>query len=176
MVLLRVAVCALCSFLICGSVSAEPEMPTAAAALLSHLAGTWMLRGTIAGKQATHDVHAAWVLNGEYLQVHEISREKNAKGAPAYEAIIYIGWDAKAQQYVCLWLDSTSGDGLSSGVIARANPAGDTIPFIFTTSASDQINTTFSYDKATGTWQWLIDNVENRQTHRFANVRLTWAR
>ncbi len=172
MVLIRGMVCVLCSVLFCCSVSAEPEMPSAPTALLNHLAGTWILRGTIAGKPTTHDVEATWVLNHEYLQLHEISREKNAGGGPAYEAIIYIGWDAKTQQYACLWLDSTSGDGLSSGVIARANPAGDSIPFIFPLSASDQIRTTFSYDKAADTWQWLIDNVANGKTQRFADVRL----
>jgi len=159
-------------FCFCASVSAEPDMPSASTALLNRLTGTWVLRGTIAGKATTHDVQAAWVLNHEYLQLHEISREKNAGGGPAYEAIVYIGWDAKAQQYVCLWLDSTSGDGLSSGVIARANQAGDSIPFIFTLSASDQIHTTLSYDKAADTWQWLIDNVGGGRTERFANVTL----
>ena len=173
MALVRAMFCGLCSVLLCGSLSAEPDMPSAPAALLNHLAGTWILQGTIAGKQTTHDVQAAWVLNHEYLQVHEISREKNAGGGAAYEAIIYIGWDAKAKQYVCLWLDTTSGDGLSSGIIARANQSGDSIPFLFNISASDQIRTTFRYDKTGGTWQWVIDNVDNGRTQRFADVRLS---
>lgn len=174
--LIRAMVYGLCSVLLCVSVSAAAEMPPAQAALLNHLAGTWILQGTIAGKPTTHDVQAAWVLNHEYLHLHEISREKNADGVPAYEAIIYIGWDAKAQQYVCLWLDSTSGDGLSSGVIAHASQAGDSIPFLFTLSASNQIHTTFRYDKAADTWQWLIDNVVSGRTQRFADVKLTRTR
>lgn len=151
-------------------------MPAAPAALLNHLTGVWSLRGTIAGKPTIHDVQAGWVLNHEYVQLQEISRETNASGNPAYEAIVYIGWDAKAEQFVCLWLDSTSGDGLSSGIIVRARQAGDSIPFIFTISASDQIHTTFSYDKAAGTWQWLIDNITNGKTQRFADVKLTRVR
>ena len=173
--LIRAMVCGLCCVLLCGAVAAAVEMPSGPAALLDHLAGTWILQGTIAGKPTTHDVQAAWVLNHEYLELHETSREKNAAGAPAYYAIIYIGWDAQAQQYVCLWLDSTSGDGLASGVMARATPAGNSIPFIFTLSASNQIHTTFSYDKAAGTWQWLIDNLVNGKTQRFADVKLTRA-
>ncbi len=148
-------------------------MPTA---LLDHLAGKWILQGTIAGKPTTHDVQAAWVLHHEYLQLHEISREKSASGSPAYEAIVYIGWDAKARQYTCLWLDSTSGEALSTEVIGRANPSGDSIPFIFAASASDQIQTTFRYDKVADTWQWLIDNVVNGQTQHFADVKLSRAR
>ena len=174
MALVRGIAC--CAVLFSCSLLAESGMPPASAALLSHFAGTWALRGTIAGKQTTHDVQAEWVLNHEYLQLREISREKNAGGGAAYEAIIYIGWDAKAQQYVCLWLDTTSGDGLSSGVIARANQAGDSIPFIFKLSASDQVHTTFSYDEATDTWQWVIDNIDNGRTQRFADVKLARVR
>jgi len=176
MVFVRGLICGLCSVLFCCSLSAESGMPPAPAALLHHLTGTWVLQGTIAGKTTTHDVEAAWVLNHEYLQLHETSREKSAGGGAAYEAIIYIGWDAKAQQYVCLWLDSTSGEGLSSGIMARANQAGDSIPFVFKLSASDQIHTTFSYDKSADTWHWTIDNVVGGQTKRFADVKLSRVR
>jgi len=176
MVLIRGIVGGLCTILLCCSLPAEAEGPSAPVALLNHLAGAWVLRGTIAGKPTTHDVHAEWVLNHEYLQLHEISREKNAGGGAAYEAIVYIEWDAKAQQYKCLWLDSTSGGGLSPEGIARAKQAEDEIPFVFTLSASDQIHTTFRYDKAGDSWQWLIDNVVSARTQRFADVRLTRAR
>ncbi len=176
MVLLRGIASVLCSVLFCCSMSADPEMPSAPTALLNHLVGTWVLRGTIAGKQTTHDVQAAWVLRNEYVQLHEISRDKNASGGAAYEAIVYIGWDEKARQYTCLWLDSTAGGGLSPEGIARANEAGNSIPFIFALSPSDQIHTTFSYDQAADTWRWLIDNIVNGRTQRFANVTLTRAR
>lgn len=165
--------------IICGmlcvalsSFSPAAEDP-AAIQMLDHLAGNWVLQGTIANKQTTHDVQATWVLNREYLQLHEVSREKNASGGPAYEAIIYISWDAKTQEYICMWLDSTAGGGLSAEGLAHGKLAGDSIPIVFTTSPSDQIHTTFSYNKTTDTWQWVIDNVENKRTQRFATVTLT---
>ena len=167
----------LCSALLCvflGSLSSSAEDSTAAATkLLDHLAGNWVLQGTIAKKQTTHDVQATWVLNREYMQLHETSREKNASDAPAYEAIVYISWDAKAQRYICMWLDSTAGGGLSAEGLAHGTLAGDSIPFVFTTSASDQIHTTFGYDKSRDSWQWLIDNVESGNSQRFADVTLT---
>jgi hypothetical protein len=70
--------------------------------LLDRLAGQWVLQGTIAGKQTTHDVQVGWVLKREYLRLHEISREKDAKGDPAYEAIVFVSWDPKTQEYICL--------------------------------------------------------------------------
>ena len=162
--------------LFCWSSPLEQNPATEAMKLLDHLAGKWVLEGTIAGRQMTHDIEASWVLNHEYLQLHEISREKDASGGVAYEAIVYLSWDVKAQQYTCLWLDSTAGGGLSAEGIARANQAGDSIPLVFTISPADQIHTTFSYDKSNDTWQWLIDNVEKGQVHRFANVTLRRAR
>jgi hypothetical protein len=56
--------------------------------------------------------------------------------------------------------------------IALAKRAGDSIPFIFALSAVDRIHTTFTYDKAADSWQWVIDNAVNGHTQRFADVRL----
>ncbi|HTP69404.1 MAG TPA: hypothetical protein VMJ35_10915 [Dongiaceae bacterium] len=144
--------------------------------LLDHLAGQWVLQGTIAGKQTTHDVQANWVLKREYLRLHESSREKDSKGDPAYEAIVFIGWDAQTQQYACLWLDSTAGGGLSAPGIAHGKRSGDSIPFLFTLSASDSIRNTFVYDRRADTWKWLIDNETNGKSQRFADVNLSRAR
>ena len=42
----------------------------------------WVLTSTIGRKQTTHDVDANLVLKDGYVQVHEVSREKDATGAP----------------------------------------------------------------------------------------------
>ena len=168
--------CSLLCFLSCSVSLAAEKSAAEPVNLLDHLTGSWVLQGTIAGKPTTHDVQATWVLNREYVQLHEISRDKNDRGGTAYEAIVYLSWDGKAQQYTCLWLDSTAGGGLSAEGLAHGNLAGDSIPLIFTLSPSDQIHTTFSYDKATDTWWWLIDNIENGKAHRFADVTLTRAK
>ena len=60
--------------------------------LLDHLIGKWVLRGTIAGKRR-RTTSFEWVLGHQYVRLHEVSREKNAKGQAAYEAIVFIGWD-----------------------------------------------------------------------------------
>lgn len=144
--------------------------------LLDRLAGIWILQGTIAGKQTTHDVQARWVLRHEYLELHEISREKEAGGEPAYEAIVLFSWDSKANQFACLWLDSTAGGALTSQTVCRATPSGNSIPFIFSISPTESIHTTFAYHPATDTWQWLIDDESNGKTDHFANVSLSRTR
>lgn len=156
----------------CALSSAAQSRSSDPLQLLNRLAGDWVLTGTIGGKQTTHDVQARWVLRREYLQIHEISREKDAKGEPAYEAIVLVSWDPKANQYACLWMDSTAGGALTSPVTCRAMPSGDSIPFLFTLSPSESIHTTFAYRRATDTWQWLIDDEANGKTDRFADVVL----
>ena len=168
--------CVTVLFSVACVLSSPAQNQSNAPLLLDHLTGNWVLKGTIAGKQTTHDVEARWVLRREYLRLHEVSRETDSNGVPAYEAIVLISWDAKANQYTCLWLDSTAGGGLSTDTICRAKPAEHSIPFIFTGAGSDQIHTTFNYDATSDSWDWLIDNVDNGRTQAFARVSLTRAK
>jgi hypothetical protein len=140
--------------------------------LLDHMTGKWVLQGTIAGKTTTHDIEAEWVLGHEYIQLHEVSREKDAQGQPAYQAIVFLGWDQALNQYTCLWLDTTGGDGLSAEAIGHARRGGDEIAFLFKYK-DDIFHTTFAYDKSTDTWQWIMDGEVGGKLHPFARVKLT---
>lgn len=152
--------------------SAAQETTQDPTALLDHLAGDWVLAGTLGGKESTHDIQADWVLNREYLRLHEVSREKKANGDLAYEAIVFISWEAKAQQYTCLWLDNTTGGGLSVPV-ARAKRDKYSLPFVWVLSPADSLHTTFTYDKGSDTWKLTIDDVKNGKADRFADVTFT---
>lgn len=145
----------------------------AAPALLDRLVGHWVLRGTIDGKPTVHDVDAARVLNGGYVRLHEVSREKDSTGAPAYEAIIFIAANAKTGEYDCLWLDNTSNAGLvSTAGIAHAVPAGDSIPFRFP-SKTGAFHNTFSYEPRRDRWRWTMDDESNGKWTPFARLVLT---
>ena len=143
--------------------------------LLDHLAGDWVLKGVLGKKTAVHDVHAEWVLNHEYIRLHETSREKKQNGEPAYEAIIFISWDAKAQQYACLWLDNTEGGGLSAEGIAHAKPQEFSIPFEWVQAGAVTLRNTFSYNARLDTWRWAIDNIRKGKAEPFGDVTLTRA-
>jgi len=52
--------------------------------LFDHLIGRWVLAGTIARWRTTHDVTFEWTLGREYVQMHEVSRERAPNGTPAY--------------------------------------------------------------------------------------------
>jgi hypothetical protein len=140
-----------------ASLPAFAQQSAAQDPLLDHLTGNWMLQGTIAGRETTHDIEAEWLLGHEYVRLHETSREKKAQGQAAYEAIIFIEWDASSSEYRCLWLDSTGGGGLAAQAIAHGKRSGDEIAFLFKDKDSS-IHATFAYSKTTDTWQWFIDN------------------
>ena len=141
--------------------------------LLNKLTGKWVLDGTIDGQQTVHDIEAKRVLNGQYVQIKEESREKDKKGNPLYVAIIYICWQDATKQYFCLWLDNTSNEGISNQITGRAKQNGDKIEMVFKYSDANQFHTTFLYDRATNTWQWLMDGMENGKLQPFARVKLT---
>ena len=146
----------------------KDEKPTQ---MLNHLAGSWVLEGVLGRRHVTHDVTAEWILNNEYLRMHEVSREKNKNGGPAYEAIIIISWDGKANEYRCLWLDNTEGGGLSTPT-ARAKPDGQSITFVFA-PPNESLHTTFKYDDQSDRWQLTIDNVKDGKPYRFGDDTLT---
>lgn len=141
---------------------------------LDNLVGQWVLTGAIHGAPTTHDVTAEWILNREYLRLHEVSRERDSAGAPVYEAVVLIGWDAQTGEYTCLWLDTTGGGGLVGWAIGRGRPDGDSIPFLWHYADSTRFHNTFVYSRQAGTWRWIMDNDVGGKLSPFA--RLTLAR
>jgi hypothetical protein len=140
--------------------------------LLERLTGRWVMRGTISGQQTTHDIEAQWVLDKEYIQIHEVSREKKPDGKAQYEAIIYVVWEPKAGEFACLWMDTTAIANFPPEGVGHAPPSGDRIAFIFQ-DPDGGIHTTFAYDRAKNAWTWTIDNESNGKLTPFAQLALT---
>lgn len=137
---------------------------------LDHFLGHWVLEGTIAGKQTTHDVDAEWVIEHHYLRIHEVSRERNAQGEPAYEATVHIGWNQASAEYGCVWLDTYGG--LAAVSLGKAKRNSDQIPFLFQ-DKDDNFHTTFVYHGADDSWEWNMDNEADGKVRPFARVTLT---
>jgi hypothetical protein len=158
---------------LCLPVTVKSQQTTQPDSLLNKLTGNWVLQGTIDGQETTHDITAGRVLNGQYVQLKEVSREKDSKGNPLYEAVVYLCWQEAKKQYFCLWLDNTSNQGISNGVIGRAEQNEDKIEMVFKFSGTIQFHTSFLYHRDTDTWQWLMDGEENGKLQAFARVKLT---
>ena len=160
------------TFLVSFSISAQQS--SFQDSLLERMTGSWILKGTIAGQEVTHDIVVSWILEHQYLQIYEISREKDEDGTAAYEALVLIGWDSDSSKYACLWLDVTGGGGISAqAVIGYAERNGDEIPFLFKMNEESVWHTTFAYDRNTDTWQWNMDGEDNGKFKPFARVKLT---
>jgi len=148
-------------------------------ALVDRLVGHWVMTGTIDKRPTTHDVDAETVLNSlnnlnrGYVRLHEVSREKDASGAPQYEAIVFVSVDAKTGEYACLWLDNTSNAGLTNGGVGRAMPQGNTIPFLIRLNSGEVFHTTFIYTPASDSWRWELDGESNGVREPFARLTLT---
>ena len=139
---------------------------------LSRLVGHWVLEGQIAGKETTHDVDGDWVLSHLYVRLHEVSREKDSKGQPAYEAIVYV--TRYAGEYAGLWLDNTASGGFSAEGTGHAKPEGESLPFVFKDAHGEVVfKNTFVYDPTSRTWTWVMDNVDKGVAKPFGRVKLS---
>jgi hypothetical protein len=158
---------------------AGAQAPTSPMAdeFLDRLAGKWVLTGTILNRETTHDVTIEWVLNHQYLRIHEVARDRDDKGGPQYEAIVFIGADRAAAGYTCLWLDTTTGDGLTIEGMGHARRVGDTIPFVFRgKDGKESFRNTFSYERREDSWKWFMENVQDGKPQPFARLQLVRAK
>jgi hypothetical protein len=162
--------CATVACVILMSALAAAQQPTFRDALLDHLVGNWVLQGTIAGKQTTHDITAEWVLAHQYLRLNEVAREKKSDGGPGYQAMVFIGWNQSSDQYMCVWLDDFGG--AFDSTIGHAKSAGNEIALLFN-YPEGPFHTTFTYDPQSDTWQLRMDAEDKGKMKPFARAKLT---
>lgn len=155
-----------------ASLIAMAQQPPVSSPLLDHLAGKWLMQGTVGKQAVTHDLDAEWVLQHHYLRLREVSREKNDKGEPQYEATVFIAWNEKTKQYACAWLDVYGG--ATSESIGLATPKENELAFVFTDEHGDtSFTNTFTYDPKTNAWENRLDNVVKGEAKPFARFNLT---
>lgn len=140
-----------------ASAAARAQQPSFQDPLLDHLAGNWTFQGNFVGEQTTHDLSAQWILNHQYLLIHDVSRDTE-DGHAAFDTKLYVGWDAAAKQYACVWLDNMGG--LSPQSVGYATRSGDQILFVFK-HPDDETHLTFAYNAGTNSWDVRMDTVKD---------------
>jgi len=140
--------------------------------VFDRLIGQWVLTGAISGRQTTHDVAFQWMIGREYVQMHEVSRERNPDGSPAYEAVVMFARDPHSGEYAIMWMDNTGTSAFDPAGIGRGYVAGDSIPFFFRYTATTSFHNTFVYDRTTDTWRWHMDNDSAGVRRPFARLSL----
>jgi hypothetical protein len=141
--------------------------------LLAHLAGEWKLTGSIRGKPAEHSVSAQWVLNHQFLQIHEKDSAAPKAGKPGYEALVMIGYDNASERYVAHWMDMYGGR--FSETLGYGTRSGDQIEFVFE-YPDGPFHTTFRWQAEKKQWQWLMRTKDDAgKWTDFANLTLASA-
>ena len=141
--------------------------------LVDHMAGAWKLEGPLLGHEAHHEIQAEWVLNHQFLRIHE----KTSAGAPnsehPYEAVWFLGYDSTSDRYVLHLMDifgarfsETLGYGIRDGNQLR---------FVFE-YPDGPFHSTYRWDPQKGTWEWHMEQKDkNGKWSPFADLTLTKA-
>ena len=138
--------------------------------LAGHMAGSWSLTGQVMGRDAHHEVEAEWVLNHQFVRLHE----KTAASAPAserrYEAIWFLGYDSTSERYVLHLLD-VFGPRYSE-TLGYGTRDGNSLRFVFE-YPDGPFHTTFRWVPETGSWRWLLEQKDkNGKWTNFADFKL----
>lgn len=99
--------------------------PPEATRYLAQLTGRWDLTGTVRGKPAHYRAQGSWVLNGGWLRFAML----DVATPPRYEAQLFVGYDAKAGDYVAHWLDRFGAAG--ARVVATGTRTERTLVLLF---------------------------------------------
>jgi hypothetical protein len=154
--------------------AAFAQNPPVNSPLLDRLAGKWVSQAEIAGHKSTRDIEGEWVIQHHYLRLHEVSREKDAKGNPGYEAMEYLTTGPEKNQILCVWLDVFAGS--VPPPIGVADAKDNDIPFVFRDDKGE-INFTneFTCDPKTDSWQSTMNNVDKGKAIPFGTEKLARA-
>jgi hypothetical protein len=152
--------------LLCA-VGQAPAQPAAARdAFLQQLAGSWEMTGTIRGKPVRQRGEGSWVLAGAWLRFTIV----DLAVPPAYQATVYVGFDASSGDYVAHWLDQFGAAG--ARVVATGHRDGRQLVLTFPYSEG-AFRDTFSLE-AGGERGTLLLEAQQADGHwsQFASYRL----
>ncbi len=140
--------------------------------LLDHLVGKWSLTGEVAGRKASHRVEAEWVLNHQFLRIHEKDMaQPQPSGEAPYEAIVFVGRDNTSERYVAHWMDVFGGRW--SETLGYGTRVGNAIEFVFE-YPDGPFRTTFRWQPDKSGWEWnMRSRAKNGDWEQFGLLKLT---
>jgi hypothetical protein len=140
-------------------------------ALLDHMVGNWKLTGEVMGHAAEHTVSVEWVLNHQFLRIHEKDNAPATADRVPYEVMVMVGYDNTSERYVAHWNDVFGGR--VSETLGYGTRTGDEIRFVFE-YPDGPFHTTFRWNSETQQWKWLMQQKnKSGQWTEFADLTLT---
>ncbi len=162
------SICALAAFVILVGAGWGVERAELHDALLDNLIGDWHVERKFGGgRTAENGLHAEWVLDHQFIRLHY----RDVPTPPKYEAMVFIGYDAEEQHYVCHWIDNFGGQfsALGHGKIDNEKRA---IEFTFDYK-DGWLTNKFTFDPATKTWTSLMRQQDKGEWKLFAEDKFT---
>jgi hypothetical protein len=142
--------------------------------LLDHLLGRWDMNGTVLGRDAHHALEAEWILNHQFLRIHEKTRADAPKSEQPYDALWFLGYDSVSDRYVLHLLD-TFGARYSE-TLGYGIRDGNSIRFVFE-YPDGPFHTAFLWSPADDSWRWKLEQKDkDGKWAPFADFHLTRAR
>lgn len=139
--------------------TATPTHATVADPYLRSLVGDWQITRTFSDKVVENQMDVRPVLDAGFVQLHMTCPDP----ADPYEAIVLVGYDADAAEYVAYWCD-TFGPTYSS--VGRGKRIGETIEFRFNYPSGPFFNT-WVHDPATDSWTFTGESQRPDGTRSF---------
>jgi Protein of unknown function (DUF1579) len=139
--------------------------------LVDHMSGAWKMEGQVMGRDAHHEVEAEWVLNHQFLRIHEKTASSAPSGEHKYDAIWFLGYDPTSERYVLHLLDVFGAR--FSETLGYGTRDGNAIRFIFE-YPDGPFHTTFRWSPEKDSWEWLMEQKDkDGKWTSFASLRLT---
>lgn len=121
--------------------------------LLDHLQGHWKVTGNIRAQPAEVDLTGEWVLNHQFLLMHEKGLTV-PPGQPAYEVNAYVGYDNTSDRYVVHWIDIYGGR--VSETLGFGTRAGNSLKLNFE-YPDGPFHNTMTWDPQAKTWHFILE-------------------
>jgi hypothetical protein len=151
---------------ICGastsSVQAAKDSPDAQLHddLLDHLVGKWNVSAVVHGQKFSLDREAEWVLNHQYVRIHEKSREVVPWLKVPFERTIFIGYNHRTGRYVLHEVNVHGGDVLQEPEgFAYASRAGNALTIDHKNGAEVVARARWTWNPDSATWRFQAGRV-----------------
>jgi hypothetical protein len=136
---------------------------------LDHLAGDWVLTGTMGDVSLRQHVNAEWTLGKRFLRMYFTSIVEDDNPTAGYEAVYHIGYNEQNEVFVMHLLDTTEVPLTCD--VGHGHRDGNDVAFAFKYGETPFINR-FSWDPEAGRWTFLQTYQQDGETHVFATKEM----
>lgn len=120
-------------------------------AYLDNLQGKWLMDGAVGGKPVHYLADGQRVFSGGFLKLHML----DVGSPPQYEAELFIGFDAKASDFIAHWLDRFGAAG--ARVVASGRRQEQRLVLYFP-YAEGAFRDTLLWQPKSASWSLLLES------------------